>query len=401
MTKLFDLGKQIVQRLEDAGHIAYFAGGWVRDYLLSLPSDDIDIATTASPEQVQALFPKTVPVGSNFGVVMVIEENVPFEVASFRADGLYVDGRHPEEVRYSTPEEDAQRRDFTINGMFYDPLRDIVHDYVGGQEDLAKQLVRAIGEPAERFHEDRLRMIRAVRLVGRFGFTLDPATESAIMDYADQLFPSVAVERVWQEFVKMRGYAGFPAALRELHRLKLLSVIFPELHGLSEAEIARRTEGMDDYLDDTPTVVYISTLLGQMPLQDKLAICHHFKLSKAEQSWVEYLTAGEMLGDDAQAWVHWYADHRSQAALQVIAPQQLRWHGERQKQWAAAIARVREHEPLIGGTDLRAAGIEPGPQLGELLREAERLSIVEGIHDSATLMQRLQGTALWQESSNA
>ena len=155
--------RYIVDTLAKAGFVAYYAGGWVRDFLLGHPSDDIDIATNAPPETIQALFPKTVPIGIAFGIVLVIVEGHPYEVATFRNDLEYQDGRRPLRIEFTTAEEDAKRRDFTINGMFYDPLQKTVLDFVGGQQDLQKQLVRAIGNPHARIAEDRLRMIRAIR----------------------------------------------------------------------------------------------------------------------------------------------------------------------------------------------------------------------------------------------
>src|SRR6185437_5720237 len=168
--EMYEVATHIVKRLVEAGHLAYFAGGWVRDFLLNHPSDDIDIATSASVEEIQALFPKTIPVGIAFGIVIVVEKGHQFEVATFRKDRGYVDGRRPTGIDPASPEEDAQRRDFTLNGMFYDPLQKKVLDFVSGQEDLKKGIIRAIGNPHERFLEDRLRMMRAVRYGTRFGF---------------------------------------------------------------------------------------------------------------------------------------------------------------------------------------------------------------------------------------
>src|SRR5213595_2021239 len=152
--------REIAARLRESGHIAYLAGGCVRDMVRRLTPKDFDIATDATPETVQKLFPRTYAVGAHFGVIIVLEDGFQFEVATFRSDEAYIDGRHPSAVRFSSPEEDAQRRDFTINGMFYDPVAEKVIDLVGGQLDIAAKLVRAIGNPAKRFAEDRLRMLR-------------------------------------------------------------------------------------------------------------------------------------------------------------------------------------------------------------------------------------------------
>ena len=151
--------RNIVRRLRDAGHEALFAGGCVRDSLMGKAPHDFDIATSARPEQVQALFPRTVPVGAQFGVILVVEQGTEYQVATFRSDGAYLDGRHPQNVTFTTAEGDAQRRDFTINGLFYDPIEERVLDFVGGRNDLEIRILRAIGNPADRFAEDKLRLL--------------------------------------------------------------------------------------------------------------------------------------------------------------------------------------------------------------------------------------------------
>src|SRR3954454_14459704 len=163
MIPMESAARRIVARLREAGHIAYFAGGCVRDLLRGETPKDFDVATDARPEMVQKLFPRTYAVGAHFGVIVVLENPFQFEVATFRADDAYIDGRRPVSVHFASPEEDAKRRDFTINGMFYDPTAEKVIDFVGGRADLEARLVRAIGRAADRFTEDRLRMLRAVR----------------------------------------------------------------------------------------------------------------------------------------------------------------------------------------------------------------------------------------------
>ena len=180
MTDAFKHAKSIVAKLSRAGYTAYFAGGWVRDYVMGHPSEDIDIATNAAPAEIMDLFPHTILVGLAFGVVIVVIEGHQFEVATFRKDLQYIDGRHPQGIEMSTPREDALRRDFTINGMFYDPLEEVIHDFVHGQEDIRLGIIRTIGNPHERFFEDRLRMLRAFRFSSRFSFSIDPETQEAI-----------------------------------------------------------------------------------------------------------------------------------------------------------------------------------------------------------------------------
>jgi poly(A) polymerase len=225
----------IVRHLQNAGFVAYYAGGCVRDMLRGKDPVDYDIATSAKPAQIQQLFRRTVAVGAQFGVICVIEENTEFQVASFRADGQYIDGRRPEKVTFSTEAEDALRRDFTINGMFYDPVRCELIDHVGGAVDLGKNLLRAIGDPADRFREDRLRMLRAVRFAAAFDMQIDPPTWDAVRDNALGI-TSVSAERIRDELVKVfmspRRVRGFDL----LDSSGLMRVILPEIEALKGCE---------------------------------------------------------------------------------------------------------------------------------------------------------------------
>lgn len=194
--------EQIIGRLTQAGHTALLAGGCVRDTLLGREPKDFDVATSATPEQVVKLFPGAQTVGAHFGVVIVRMNHEHVEVATFRSDGSYSDGRRPDSVTYSTPELDAQRRDFTVNGLFYDPLKEEVIDYVGGQNDLRMGLLRAIGVAKDRFEEDRLRMLRAVRFATVLEFDIEHATWESICGLAPKI-KSVSIERIREEFIKI------------------------------------------------------------------------------------------------------------------------------------------------------------------------------------------------------
>jgi poly(A) polymerase len=218
----------IVARLRDAGFETYLAGGCVRDWLLGRPAADYDIATAALPNQVAARFPRTVDVGAAFGVIRVVADDGDYEVATFRTEGPYLDGRHPSAVSYAGPREDALRRDFTINGMFYDPTADAVLDFVGGRADLAARLVRAIGDPAVRFEEDRLRMLRAVRLAAELGFTITAETLDAVRRHAGGV-RAVSAERVRDELVRMLTGPDPGRALALLRDTGLLAVVLPEV----------------------------------------------------------------------------------------------------------------------------------------------------------------------------
>jgi len=223
--------RQLVQRLRDAGHAAYYAGGCVRDRLRGVTPNDFDIATAARPEQVQALFRRTIAVGAAFGVIVVLEEGHEFQVATFRSDRAYIDGRHPSGVVFTTAREDAERRDFTINGMFFDPLTGEVIDYVGGQRDLAARVLRAIGDPEARFREDRLRMLRAVRFASVLGFDIDPATWSAVRAHAPHIH-DVSAERIREELVKTLVHPNRLRGFDLLDASGLLHQIIPEMDAL-------------------------------------------------------------------------------------------------------------------------------------------------------------------------
>lgn len=228
---------EIIKTLGEKGHEAFFVGGCVRDALLGVECDEIDIATSATPEQIQRTFPKTVAVGESFGVVLVIREDMKFEVATFRRESGYGDGRHPELVDYTeSAEEDIRRRDFTINGMLYDPVSGELYDHAGGLGDLERGLVRTIGDPGDRFGEDRLRMMRAVRFASCLGFEIDGAALSAIRDEASAI-SVVSGERIREELVKILTRRNPGNGLRLLSSSGLLRHFLPEvecMHGVRQ-----------------------------------------------------------------------------------------------------------------------------------------------------------------------
>ncbi len=223
---------EIVRRLRGEGFQAYLVGGCVRDMVMGREPKDYDVATDATPDEVVKLFPDSLTVGAQFGVVIVPREEGNVEVATFRSDGRYKDGRHPNEVRFAkTPEEDVRRRDFTINGLLYDVLEDRVLDYVGGQADIRAQRIRTIGHPAERFGEDRLRMLRAVRLAARFGFSLDRAAAEAVRKLASEI-RDVSAERVRDEVLKILTEGAARRGFELLDETGLLQEVLPEVKAL-------------------------------------------------------------------------------------------------------------------------------------------------------------------------
>ena len=223
-----EAARRICATLRDAGFEALLAGGCVRDHLLGVTPRDYDIATSALPEQVLGLFQKCVPVGIAYGVVLVLLPEGQFEVATFRRDGPYLDGRHPARVEPSSPEFDAQRRDFTINALFLDPESDTVVDFVGGQEDLRLGIVRAVGDPVKRFQEDYLRLLRAVRFAARFGYELEPGTAAAMTRLA-RLIRKTSAERVRDELVKLLTEGGARRGFELMDQTGLLVHVLPEI----------------------------------------------------------------------------------------------------------------------------------------------------------------------------
>lgn len=267
--------ESVVRRLRGAGHEALFAGGCVRDLLLGLVPKDYDVATSAPPEAVLELFPRSVPIGASFGVVQVRARRGRWvEVATFRRDGSYSDGRRPDHVTFSTAKEDALRRDFTINGMFLDPIEDVVHDYVGGKEDLARRTVRAIGNPTERIDEDKLRMLRAVRFTARLGFTLDPATQSAIRQSADDI-RIISPERVHGELRDLIQPISRVRAMEMLWDLGLMSAIIPELtpYWQQGAPAARTLAILGHWPERIPFARGMAALVSSLPDSEAEGAC--------------------------------------------------------------------------------------------------------------------------------
>ncbi|MES2308226.1 MAG: CCA tRNA nucleotidyltransferase [Verrucomicrobiota bacterium] len=264
--------QRIVERLRKNGHTALYAGGCVRDHLLGKPSKDIDIATSATPDEVQSIFPRVTGLeGKCYGVVRVLEDHQIFEVAMFRTDGEYIDGRRPESVQKSTPEEDAKRRDFTVNGMFYDPITQEIIDYVGGREDLQKKIIRTIGNPEDRFREDKLRLLRAIRFATKLDFQIEPKTFETIQKLSSEV-TTVAIERVRDELDKIWTSPHPDRGLTLLDESGLLQPILPEVHGLHGVEQPPQFHPEGDVFIHTRIML---SMLKDPPLPVALAVLFH------------------------------------------------------------------------------------------------------------------------------
>jgi len=236
---------EIVRRLQTAGFAAFWVGGSVRDFLLGREPGDYDIATSALPEQIEALFNRTIAVGRKFGVIVVLEERHEFQVATFRAEADYQDGRHPEHVRFGDAKADAERRDFTVNGLFFDPVREQLHDWVGGEKDLRAKIIRTIGSPNERFAEDHLRLLRAVRLATQLGFEIEPETFRAVQANAPKI-KLISSERIRDELVKL-------FAPLQVGRVTPCAPLSPAAHGL---ELLRESRLLEHVLPEVAATIH-------------------------------------------------------------------------------------------------------------------------------------------------
>lgn len=407
---------EIVRRLRQAGHLAYFAGGCVRDMVRGLEPHDFDIATTATPEQVQALFPRTVPVGAAFGVVLVLEGGHQFEVATFRCDEGYVDGRHPSAVRYGTPQEDAQRRDFTINGMFYDPLEEKLLDWVGGRADIERRLVRCIGEPRQRFAEDKLRMLRCVRFASTLGYEIEPATFAALRQMASQI-KVVSAERIRDELIKIFTRANPGRGLVLLEESGLLREILPEVAAMKgvqqpeafhpEGDVFEHVKRMLDAMPPSPSLTLAFAVLlhdvGKPPtyrVSDRIRFNDHDKVGA--QMAEAILRRLRFSNEQIERIVLCVAEHMRFRYVQEMRPSKLKRilarptfpdelelhrldcvasHGGLEnveflrKKAAETSPEAVKPKPLVTGEDLLGIGFQSGPLLGQVLREIEELQL--------------------------
>jgi poly(A) polymerase len=251
---------RLVERLRAAGHEALFAGGCVRDRLLGKEAHDIDIATSARPEEIQKLFPRTVAVGAQFGVIVVLEDGGEFQVATFRSDGAYRDGRHPESVAFTNAEGDARRRDFTVNGLFFDPLTRQILDFVGGEADLRAGILRCIGDPRARFAEDKLRLIRCVRFAASLGFEIEAETWRALLERAPEI-TAVSAERIRDELVKIFTHPSRVRGFDLLDQSGLLAILLPEVEAL------KGCEQPPDFHPEGDVFVHTRLMLSLLPEQ--------------------------------------------------------------------------------------------------------------------------------------
>jgi poly(A) polymerase len=405
--------REIVRRLVDAGFRAVFNGGCVRDRILGVAPQDFDIATDARPEVVQKMFDRTVSVGAQFGVIAVLIGDDQFEVATFRADAPYVDGRRPSSVRFGTLEEDAIRRDFTIGGMYYDPIADQLIDLVGGMRDLRTGIIRAIGNPYDRFEEDHLRILRAVRFAARLNFAIEPATWAAVKRAAPTII-GIAAERIGEEIVMMMTEGGAARAMDLMMESGLMHLLMPEVVEMigcaqpenfhPEGDVYTHTRiGVSMLPAGCSEAVAFGILLHDIAkprcraiLVDKVTFYGHtdqgavmaaeimarLKRSRFVQERVAYLvknhlklcmaprmrpaTLKRMLAEEGFDQLMEVAFMDAMASSSYLGF----WHFCRHAMSTMTAAEIRPPR-LIGGNDLKELGFTPGPRFKAILKDVE------------------------------
>ncbi|QDS86993.1 tRNA nucleotidyltransferase/poly(A) polymerase [Rosistilla ulvae] len=423
--------RSVVQKLTDAGHIAYFAGGCVRDRILGLRPKDFDVATDATPDRIRELFGRrrTLAIGAAFGVVSVLGRKGagedPIEVATFRSDGDYSDGRRPDSVVFSSPEHDAQRRDFTINGLFYDPIAGRVIDFVDGRSDLQAGVLRAIGDPDARICEDKLRMLRAVRMATVFGFEIESATRDALHRHAAEI-DVVSNERVGAEMRRLLAAAAAFDGLATLRETRISDVVFPQLAEIWEAEIPQTDLPAEIPFPAATGAVLLSKLLGarrECDFVSGLIVCllaiqwtggdegdalrriaDLWRLSNEETARAAFALKSlpTVLQADRQPWSivqpvlagRYAGDAVTLAETVTLA---LDLPGE-----AVAVARQRlgwepnrlDPPALLSGNTLQKLGLTPGPGFREILQDVRARQLDGLLNDAEAAAQYVSATYL-------
>ena len=406
----FSSAVEIVRELKSRGFIAYFAGGAVRDMLLGKTSDDIDIVTSAKPDEIVNIFPHSYEIGAAFGIINVVVAGVPFEVATFREERGYLDGRHPTEVRFTdNPETDALRRDFTINGMFYDPADGRIYDFVGGRNDLSKGIIRTIGKPEDRFSEDYLRILRAVRFCVRFGYELSEDINPAVAKFAGNL-NALSAERIRDELNKMLTGPEPDRALKMMLEMGILKEVLPEIAAMSgvtqhheyhpEGDVFEHTALMLSHMAFPETELAWTILLHDVgkPLTKSVGDdgIEHFYTheQKGAELAEDILKRFHFPTKNISNIVHAVRQHMRYAHVQEMRPAkwkrliaeetfplELELHRidcisshKFMSSFTFLLDRINEQAneiklppPLVTGKDLIALGMKPGPEFGEIL----------------------------------
>jgi poly(A) polymerase len=389
----------VVRRLREHGHEALWAGGCVRDMLLGQRPADIDVATDAPPERIIELFTHSRKVGAKFGVVMVKQGRHWIETATFRSDLSYSDGRHPQQVVFTNAEEDAQRRDFTINGLFYDPLAEEVIDYVGGRDDLEAGILRAIGDPDRRFEEDHLRMLRAVRFAARLNFNIQADTLEAIRRHAERI-QQISAERIREELEKMFAHSSRCLAVRLLSETRLLNYLWPRAQW-TQNQLSMATTAIENLPRDSDFVLTMAALLHDRELRYVQAVGNSIRCSNKQMDDIGWLVEHYPSLDRAEhlslaEFKKLMAHDRFRDLLELHraicqAEERTVEPNDRARKRSEAIPKERvAPPPLVTGEDLIREGVQPGPIFKEILDQLYDEQLNEKLQDRDEALKQLK-----------
>lgn len=377
---------KIIKRLREHGYQALFAGGCVRDMLLKRRANDYDVVTDATPKQIIHLFRRTLTIGAQFGVVMVLLDGKQVEAATFRTESGYADGRHPDRVEFATAKQDALRRDFTINGMFFDPVKRTILDFVGGQEDLKKQCLRTIGTAQERFSEDYLRMLRAIRFAIRFDFEIEKTTWQAICDWSDKI-TKISAERIAAE---LEGILTHPNRKRGVLMLRDSGLAKHLFSGLSHSAMTAGAEVLNAMPKRIDWPLALAAFLANCDLSTAANYVEQLKSSRATLKHVVFLLKRRGLLLDKQmplaqlkllAAEPYFGDlFDLQKAIQKATGQSSAGLANLKKRALGLQKKGANPKPLLNGHELIALGAIPGPMVGTLSRELYIAQLAEQIN---------------------
>ena len=441
--------KTIVEKLQNAGYKAYWAGGCVRDEIMGREPKDYDIATSAKPDEIEYLFSNTYDIGKSFGVILVREEDRErkvheFEVATFRSDSGYSDGRRPDAVLFTSAEEDAKRRDFTINGLFYDPITEEVHDFIGGYSDISQKLIRFIGDPHERILEDHLRILRAIRFKNTLGFGYHPDTYHAIKKHA-HLADKVSWERVGDELNKIIASEKAPIAFEDMQDTGVLPHIFPELEeckGIAQpAEYHQEGDVWTHLMDALESLPEDASLLARwavifhdigkpqtFKIAERIRFDHHSEVSAeiAERvmrrlrfgrraiehvSWVvkHHFMMKQLLEMPLGRQRRWFLDQRFPDLLLLFyadaagtTPTDLSLYEQVKEAYEDCLDHFEaQPKPLLSGKDIMdILKLKPGPKIGEVLEEAMHLQLEHKLISREQALAWLQSQSQFSSQAN-
>jgi len=399
-SKEYRAASKVIETLRMHGHIAYLAGGCVRDLLLGVEPKDFDVATDAHPEQIESYFRKTASVGAAFGVMLVRDFGETIEVATFRSDGVYSDARRPDSIEFSSPNEDSKRRDFTINALFYDPFapeHDRVIDFVGGLEDINNRVLRAVGEPEDRLAEDHLRALRAVRFAAKYKLAIDERTKTAIQEHAREL-SGVSIERIGEEVRKMLMHPSRVQASKMINELGLDDAIFGDVQSFDSTVMASLADKVEYPVALSALAIGRGFAIGND--YQSIATKYRTKLDLSNTDQVGMRTVLGCLARLDQGWEGLAIAQKKRLASQRWAAQALDIYHAIDEESAQRIHEQVEQlaqefgglcpKPLISGADLIELGCKPGPEFKDILDAVYDQQLEGGVESQPQAIEFVQ-----------